>query len=192
MLLSPCKYRIEQVWLIYEHVQHDPSNLKVGYRLIGWHKLGSVLSFNSSHLKADRYTYLIGPLMSKRGIYFTQPYYIGSKLAGDRTLFWKTVLIWGQPQYLINCKPVYEFKNGAQTSLREALFQNINKFPLFISYFSKKDTVKQENLQSCILACSLFRILHILCQNKRRNSVSLTLNAFVNAQSECGFHLKPI
>ena len=60
------------------------------------------------------------------------------QLVGRRkkTLLWKTVLILGQPQYLINCKPVYEFKDGAQTSLRKALFQNINKFPLFISYFS--------------------------------------------------------
>ena len=52
----------------------------------------------------------------------------------------------GQPQYLINCKPVYEFKDGAQTSMmRKALFQNINKFPYFISHFSKKKTVKQQN-----------------------------------------------
>ena len=29
-------------------------------------------------------------------------------------------------------------------------------------------------------------------QNERRNSVLLTLKTFVNAQSECGFHLKPI
>ena len=29
--------------------------------------------------------------------------------------------------------------------------------------------------------------LHILCQKKRRNSVSLTLNAFVNAQSSSSF-----
>ena len=38
----------------------------------------------------------------------------------------------------------------------------------------------------------LFGILHILRQNQGRNSVSLTLYVFVNAQSECGFHLKPI
>ena len=37
-----------------------------------------------------------------------------------KTPFWKTILISGQPQYLINCKPVYEFKDGAQTSLRKA------------------------------------------------------------------------
>ena len=45
---------------------------------------------------------------------------------------------------------------------------------------------------TCFLACSLYRILRILCQNKRRNIVSLTLNAFVNAQSECGFHLNQL
>ena len=33
-------------------------------------------------------------------------------------------------------------------------------------------------------------LLHILGQNKWPNSVSLTPNAFVNTQSECGFHLK--
>ena len=48
-------------------------------RALGWHKSGSVLSFNGSHLKAVRCTYLIGQLMSKRGMcHFTQPYYIGS------------------------------------------------------------------------------------------------------------------
>ena len=37
---------------------------------------------------------------------------------------------------VIYCKPAYEFKDGAQTSLRKALLQDINKFPHFISSIS--------------------------------------------------------
>ena len=86
--------------------------------------------------------------MSKRGIcHFTQPYYIG--------VSWQEKKIFSGRPYLhvfevsrsikLIVNQSTEFKDGAQTSLRKALFQNINKFLLFISYFSKKDTVKQEN-----------------------------------------------
>ena len=81
--------------------------------------------------------------MSKRSICRYRSFYttiLHWQLAGRRKNSFLDVLIWDQPQYLhvINCKPVYECKDDALTSLRKALSKNINKFPLFISYFSKK------------------------------------------------------
>ena len=91
-------------------------------------------------------TYLIGPLMSKGDIYMSfYTIILHWQLVGRRKkLFSGSPYLFEvsrshmQPQYLINCKPVYKFKDGAQTSLRKALFQNINKFALLAISVKKK------------------------------------------------------
>ena len=84
--------------------------------------------------------------MSKRGIcHFTQPYCIGVSWQEKKLFSGRPYLFEVSRSIKLIVNQSTEFKEGAQSSLRKVLFQNINKFLLFISYFSKKDTVKQEN-----------------------------------------------
>ena len=84
--------------------------------------------------------------MSKRGIcHFTQPYCIDVSWQEKKLFSGRPYLFEVSRSIKLIVNQSTEFKEGAQSSLSKVLFQNINKFLLFISYFSKKDTVKQEN-----------------------------------------------
>ena len=65
--------------------------------------------------------------MSKRGIcHFTQPYYIGVSLQEKKLFSGRPYLFEVSRSIKLIVNQSTEFKDGAQTSLRKALFQNIN------------------------------------------------------------------